>query len=69
MKLENEKRVELLAWAKQGIHECFKTTRGANMFGSKAEVKAVDNMTLEIRTYDGISSVPTYWEIKLLRKI
>lgn len=64
---EQEKRNELLGWAKQGIHDCIRSTRGANMFGAGATVFAADGSTLVIQTRD--ADGPTTWELKLTKKV
>lgn len=47
---QQQKEVELTAWAKQGIQECMRTTRGASMFGSSVVVRAIRNDLIEIYT-------------------
>lgn len=60
-----EEEHELLGWIKQGIHECFRTTRGARLFG-RAYVRAINNSTLEVITYDQGEQIT--WKVRLERE-
>lgn len=62
---KESRQIELLAWAKQGVTECLRSTRGANMFGAGARVKALSNTVLQIETHEEGVSGPVFWELKL----
>ena len=46
---KRQMKIELTSAARRGIEEFFKTTRGENMFGAKAEIILIDSRTMHIK--------------------